>query len=192
MFYNFAKGIVFIFQKLFFRIEIYGKENIPMSGRLILCSNHHSNWDPVTLAVFFPRQVHWMAKKELFKNKIFAKLLLSLGAFPIDREGNDLTAIKKSLRLLKEERVLGIFPEGTRVKYFNDNLIKSGLALISVKSKSPVLPVYTEGRYKLFSKIKIIIGQPIYIELEDNAKHSNEKYTEISKDIMKKVYELGG
>ncbi len=192
MFYNFAKGIVFIFQKLFFRIEIYGKENIPMSGRLILCSNHHSNWDPVTLAVFFPRQVHWMAKKELFKNKIFAKLLFSLGVFPVDREGNDLTAIKKSLRLLKEERVLGIFPEGTRVKYFNDDFIKSGLALIAVKSQSPVLPVYSEGNYKLFSKIKIIIGHPIYIELEDNAKLSNEKYTEISKDIMKKVYELGG
>ena len=192
MFYNFAKGIVFIFQKLFFRIEIYGKENIPMSGRLILCSNHHSNWDPVTLAVFFPRQVHWMAKKELFENKIFAKLLFSLGVFPVDREGNDLTAIKKSLRILKEERVLGIFPEGTRVKYFNDDFIKSGLALIAVKSQSPVLPVYSEGNYKLFSKIKIIIGQPIYIELEDNAKLSNEKYTEISKDIMKKVYELGG
>ena len=192
MFYNFAKGIIFIFQKLFFRIEIYGKENIPMSGKLILCSNHHSNWDPVTLAIFFPRQVHWMAKKELFKNKIFAKLLFSLGVFPVDREGNDLTAIKKSLRLLKEERVLGIFPEGTRVKYFNDDFIKSGLALIAVKSQSPVLPVYSEGNYKLFSKIKIIIGQPIYIELEDNAKLSNEKYTEISKDIMKKVYELGG
>ncbi len=192
MFYNFAKGIVFIFQKLFFRIEIYGKENIPMSGRLILCSNHHSNWDPVTLAVFFPRQVHWMAKKELFKNKIFAKLLFSLGVFPVDREGNDLTAIKKSLRLLKEERVLGIFPEGTRVKYFNDDFIKSGLALIAVKSQSPVLPVYSEGNYKLFSKIKIIIGHPIYIELEDNVKLSNEKYTEISKDIMRKVYELGG
>ncbi|TFZ39778.1 1-acyl-sn-glycerol-3-phosphate acyltransferase [Soehngenia longivitae] len=192
MFYNFAKGIVFIFQKLFFRIEIYGKENIPMSGRLILCSNHHSNWDPVTLAVFFPRQVHWMAKKELFKNKIFAKLLFSLGVFPVDREGNDLTAIKKSLRILKEERVLGIFPEGTRVKYFNDDFIKSGLALIAVKSQSPVLPVYSEGNYKLFSKIKIIIGHPIYIELEDNVKLSNEKYTEISKDIMRKVYELGG
>lgn len=192
MFYNFAKGIIFIFQKLFFRIEIYGKENIPMSGKLILCSNHHSNWDPVTLAVFFPRQVHWMAKKELFKNKIFAKLLFSLGVFPVDREGNDLTAIKKSLRILKEERVLGIFPEGTRVKYFNDDFIKSGLALIAVKSQSPVLPVYSEGNYKLFSKIKIIIGHPIYIELEDNAKLSNEKYTEISKDIMKKVYELGG
>ena len=133
-----------------------------------------------------------MAKKELFKNKIFAKLLFSLGVFPVDREGNDLTAIKKSLRLLKEERVLGIFPEGTRVKYFNDDFIKSGLALIAVKSQSPVLPVYSEGNYKLFSKIKIIIGQPIYIELEDNAKLSNEKYTEISKDIMKKVYELGG
>lgn len=192
MFYNFAKGIVFIFQKLFFRIEIYGKENIPMSGRLILCSNHHSNWDPVTLAVFFPRQVHWMAKKELFKNKIFAKLLFSLGVFPVDREGNDLTAIKKSLRILKEEKVLGIFPEGTRVKYFNDDFIKSGLALIAVKSQSPVLPIYSEGKYKLFSKIKIIIGQPIYIELEDNVKLSNEKYTEISKDIMRKVYELGG
>ncbi|HOK62554.1 MAG TPA: lysophospholipid acyltransferase family protein [Soehngenia sp.] len=192
MFYNFAKGIVFIFEKLFFRIEIYGKENIPMNGRLILCSNHHSNWDPVTLAVFFPRKVHWMAKKELFKNKLFAKLLLSLGAFPVDREGNDLAAIKKSLRILKEEKVLGIFPEGTRVKYFNDDYIKSGLALIAVKSQSPVLPVYSEGSYKLFSKIKIIIGKPIYIELEDNVKLDNEKYTEISKNIMRKIYELGG
>lgn len=192
MFYNFAKGIVCIFQKLFFRIEVDGKENIPLNGRLILCSNHHSNWDPVTLAVFFPRQVHWMAKKELFKNKFFAKVLLSLGAFPVDREKNDVAAIKKSLRLLKEERVLGIFPEGTRVKYYNEDYIKSGLALIAIKSKSPVLPVYSEGSYKLFSKIKIRIGKPIFIELEENAILDNEKYTEISKDIMRKVYELGG
>ncbi|MBC7087280.1 MAG: 1-acyl-sn-glycerol-3-phosphate acyltransferase [Tissierellales bacterium] len=192
MFYKFAKIIVFIFQKIFFRISIVGKENIPMDGRLILCSNHHSNWDPVTLAVFFPRQVHWMAKKELFSNKIFSKILLSLGAFPVDREGNDLSAIKKALRLLKEEKVIGIFPEGTRVKYYNEEHIKSGLSLLAIKSKSQILPIYSEGDYKIFSKVKIIIGEPITINVEENKKLDNDVYTEISKDIMKKIYSLGG
>ena len=83
-----------------------------------------------------------MGKKELFKNKFFNIFLNWLLVFPVDREVNDIGAVKKALRILKSGGVLGIFPEGTRVKEFNPENAKAGVALLALKSNSPVIPVY--------------------------------------------------
>ena len=149
-----------------------------------------SNWDPIFISIIFPRQISWMGKKELFQNKLLAFLLSKLNVFPIDREGSDLAAMKKALRLLKEEKVLGLFPEGTRVEKFDPNNAKSGVALISYKSKSPILPVYIESNYKLFNKVNIIIGEPIDLEEKIDGKPSSDDYLEISKEVLTKIYGL--
>ena len=127
-----------------------------------------------------------MAKKELFKNKLIGGFLSKLGAFPIDREGNDLAAIKKALKILKNEKVLGIFPEGTRMKEVDYTRIKSGIALIAQKTNSRVLPVYIEGDYKPFRKTRIHFRKPVMINKE--IKYSPEELENISQDIMRIVY----
>ncbi len=189
-FYSAIKFLANIVFRLIFRIEVHGKENVIKEGRLILCSNHIHNFDPIILAMVFPRQVCWMAKKEIFKSKIFASFLDKLGAFPVDREESDLSAIKNALRVLKNENVLGIFPEGTRVKEVNLDNAKPGIALISIKSKAPIIPVYIEGNYKLFSKIKICFGRVIDFSSSYDKKLNTEDYRLLSQDILKTIYSI--
>lgn len=187
MFYFAVRGIVGFFMRHIYRLEVHGRENIPQdSERLIICGNHKSNLDPVAISAIFQRQIFWMAKKELFENKFFGGFLTKLGAFPIDREGNDLAAIKKSLKILKNEDVLGIFPEGTRVKEADYTRIKSGIALIAQKTNSRVLPVYIEGDYKPFRKTRIYFREPVKINKE--IKYSPGELENISQDIMRIVY----
>ena len=187
MFYFTVRRIVGFFMRHIYRLEVHGRENIPQdSERLIICGNHKSNLDPVAISAIFERQIFWMAKKELFENKFFGGFLTKLGAFPIDREGNDLAAIKKSLKILKNEDVLGIFPEGTRVKEADYTRIKSGIALIAQKTNSRVLPVYIEGDYKPFRKTRIYFREPVKINKE--IKYSPGELENISQDIMRIVY----
>ena len=187
MFYFTVRRIVGFFMRHIYRLEVHGRENIPQdSERLIICGNHKSNLDPVAISAIFERQIFWMAKKELFENKFFGGFLTKLGAFPIDRQGNDLAAIKKSLKILKNEDVLGIFPEGTRVKEADYTRIKSGIALIAQKTNSRVLPVYIEGDYKPFRKTRIYFREPVKINKE--IKYSPGELENISQDIMRIVY----
>jgi 1-acyl-sn-glycerol-3-phosphate acyltransferase len=189
-FYCILKFIVGIIFRLIFRLEIKGKENIPEEGRLVLCSNHISLLDPIVLAIAVPRPISFMAKKELFHNKFLSKLIYTLGAFPVDREGSDLSAIKTALRVLKKEKILGIFPEGTRVNEMNLDNAKPGISLISIKGKSPVIPIFIESKYKLFNKVVIKIGEPIYFNNYYDKKLTSENYKDISKNIMRSIYSL--
>ncbi|MBS6610114.1 MAG: 1-acyl-sn-glycerol-3-phosphate acyltransferase [Peptoniphilus harei] len=187
MLYNFVKVIVSVFVKIFYRIEVIGEENIPAEKkRLIICANHKSNLDPVAISAVFERQICWMAKKELFNNKLSAAFFTKLGTFPVDRGNNDLKAVKKALRILKSEKVLGIFPEAARVKEIDYNRVKSGVALIAQKTDSEILPVFIEGNYKLFRKNKIYFREPVKINKE--IKYSNEDLENISQDVMRIVY----
>ena len=176
--------------RILYRIEVIGKENVISQGRMICCSNHTNNLDPIILAMTLPREINYMAKKEIFKNKLLAKLLYKLGTFPVDRQASDITAIKTALKILKDENVLGIFPEGTRVKELNLNNVKPGIALLSIKSQAPILPIYIEGNYKLFSKIKVIFGQPFDFSDSYGKKLNTEDYKILSQDILKSIYSL--
>ncbi|MGM0395565.1 MAG: lysophospholipid acyltransferase family protein [Bacillota bacterium] len=192
MFYSLVKAIAFVVFNIVFGIKVEGKDHIPGSGRLVLCSNHRSNWDPLIIASIFPRKIAWMGKKELFDVKILKVPLRWLGVFPVDRHIADISAVKTALRILKSEKVLGIFPEGTRVKEYDPGNAKAGVALLAMKSKAPVLPVYIEGSYKLFSRLRIVIGEPLEYHKKYSGKLGNEEYSNISQAILAKIYALGG
>lgn len=183
----FIGNIVF---RIIFRFKVTGKHNIPKEGKVILCSNHISDLDPLILGLAIPRNIRFMAKKELFENKFLGGLVNALGAFPVDRKAADLSAIRNSLNVLKNDEVLGIFPEGTRVTEENIKNAKPGIALISIKAKAPVIPIYIESKYKVFSKIKINIGEPIYFNEYYGKKLKTEDYKILSQEIMKSIYSL--
>ncbi len=190
MFYNVIVKIAYILFSIVFRFKVIGKGNIPLDGKLVVCSNHSNNLDPVVISIFFPRRISWMAKKELFDNKFISFIGRNVGAFPVNRDEVDIGAVKNSLKILKEGRVLGIFPEGTRVKEMNLNNAKSGVSLLAIRSKAPVLPIYVESRYKLFSKVKIHIGKPLYLHKDIEGKPTPEQYKELSKYILSQIYSL--
>ncbi len=186
------RGFVTIVFSVLYRVKIIGKENMPENGALILCANHNGEMDMFFIGYRIKRLVHYMAKEELFRNPLFGRFFRWLGAFPVKRGKADVEAIKTSLKLLEQNEVLGIFPEGTRMKKKATNSVraKPGIALIAQKSGAPIIPVAVSGSYKPFSKIKIVFGKPFSIDLDKDKKYTNSELVEISENIMSKVYAL--
>jgi 1-acyl-sn-glycerol-3-phosphate acyltransferase len=176
--------------RILFRVKVIGKDNIPKNGRIIVCANHESLLDPVIIGILFPRPIHFMAKKELFKNKFLNIIITALGAFPVNRKSADLSAIRTSIDILRKEKVLGIFPEGKRIIEENIENAKPGIALITIKAKSPIVPVLIQSKYKIFSKLTIKIGSPIYFNEYYGKKLSTDEYRVLSKEVMKNIYSL--
>jgi 1-acyl-sn-glycerol-3-phosphate acyltransferase len=163
--YPFFRAIFRSIYRGIFRWRVIGRENIPDGEGLILCANHISNWDPPLLGCGIERQVHFMAKEELFKIPVLSALLTSFGAFPVKRGAGDRQAIRKSLELVKEKKVLGIFPEGRRNRTGEATVGKvlPGAAMIALKAGVRVVPVAILGPYRLFRPITIVYGKPIDI-----------------------------
>lgn len=191
MFYKIIIAILKVLVFIVFDLEIHDKDRINKTENgLIACGNHSSMLDPVILAVSSDRQIHFMGKKELFDKKVLGYFFRKLGAFPVDREGVSMSAIKSSLSVLKDKEVLGIFPEGTRVKEYNENNAKPGIALIANKAKTKILPFYIKGPYKFRGKIEIFFGEEKDYFEDIQGKATTETYTEIGKQILKDIYNL--
>ncbi len=152
-----GKPIIYL---LFFP-RIIGKKNSKIKGKALVISNHTSMWDPLLIAIIFPRQIFWMGKAELFKNGIARFFFKIVKAFPVRRGEGDLAAIRHAFRVLRDGKLFGIFPEGTRNKSKELSRFEPGTAMIALKNDAPVLPVYIKGNYKPFRRIKVIIGEPI-------------------------------
>lgn len=189
------KIVVFILKILVFLIFNVKTHNLAefnkVNSRLIVCANHTSMIDPVILAVCSKRQIHFMGKKELFENKLLGFIFGKLGAFPVDRTGVSLSSIKSSLAVLNQEEILGIFPEGTRVKEYDECNAKPGIALIANKAKTNIIPVYIQGKYKIRGEINVYFGKEKNYFENYTGKHNTETYAEIGKEILKDIYNLG-
>ena len=165
-------GLALITFKVFFGIEIKGRRNIPSRGAVILASNHCSYLDPIVLGLLTPRKLNFLAKEELFKNFLFKQLITALGAFPLKRDKLDRRAYQQALHLLSQDRILALFPEGTRSKSQKIGKLRQGATRIALKSKVPLIPVVIKGTGKALppgkklirpSKIKVQVGKPISI-----------------------------
>jgi 1-acyl-sn-glycerol-3-phosphate acyltransferase len=163
-FYDFAKFTVWSILRIGFRFRVVGAEKVPRSGGLIVAANHISNFDPPILGVASPRPVSYMAKKELFPLPVLRWLLPRLNAFPVDRAAGGTAAIRASLRMLKEGRVIGIFPEGGR-NVTGTNEEKAGAAFLAAASGVPVVPAAIVGTRRLrpFGKVTVIFGEPLTV-----------------------------
>ncbi len=180
-----------------FRIRVTGREHEPDEGGFIVCANHISATDPVVLCYAFRKhQVRFMAKKELFKIPLLSGLIRVLGAFPIDRGGNDVGAIKTSVSMIKEGKCMGIFPQGHRYPGQNprDTETKNGAALICTRAEADVIPVYIQkknNKHKLFRKTNVIIGEKIPFESFGYDPEATGEYARITGIIFDRVCSLG-
>ncbi len=191
MLYTILRGICKIIALIIFRVKVTNADNFnKTNGRCIICCNHISMIDPVLIACFVKRKINFMGKKELFDVPILKNILKGVGVFPVDRTGVSLSAIKYAISLLKEDKVLGIFPEGTRVKEFNEENAKSGVSMIANMSNSLIVPVFIRSKFKLFSKVEIIFGEPTNYFEGIEGKITSEHHTEIGKQILRDIYSL--
>lgn len=188
MFYEIARVAVALFYKIVFLVTFIGRENVPAQGGVLLCSNHRSYFDPPALAIASPRRISIMAKEELFHNPIFGRLIKSLGAYPIRRGKGDAGAVMATLKLLAAGGTTLVFPEGTRVFNGGEKKINPGIIRVAIKAKVPIVPCYTNGKYRPFGRLKIYFGKPIsYEEYYENAPDA-ETLERLAGRLMDSIY----
>ena len=170
-----------------YQYEIIGKENFPTDGGVLLCSNHISALDPPTVGIAAPRQVHFMAKEELFSAPVLGKILPHINAFPVKRGMSDREALRKGLGVLKEGKVLGLFPEGTRSETGELGKGLAGAGFFALRSKAQIVPCAVIGPYKPFKRLKVVFGKPIEFDEYRKNKVSAEEATDI---IMNEIGQL--
>lgn len=191
--YTIFAGIV----SVIFNYRVINRENERDAGGYIVCGNHVSATDAIALAYAFRKnQVHFMAKKEVFKVPVLAPLIKLLGAFPIDRSGSDVGAIKEAVRLVKNGNCLGIFPQGHRYPGEDPRKTKTknGMALIAAKTQADIVPTYIwrkNNRFRLFHRTYIIIGEPIPFESLGYDPNGHGEYARITDIVFDRICTLG-
>ncbi|MCL1807649.1 MAG: 1-acyl-sn-glycerol-3-phosphate acyltransferase [Oscillospiraceae bacterium] len=192
MFYKFAHIVVGAIYKLLYRFRVTGRENIP-EGAALVCVNHSSLSDPVLIALTLIRtdKPRFMAKIELFKIFGLKQLITALGAYPVERGASDMAAIRTTLDILKGGQKVLIFPQGRRI--VNDDegaALKNGAAMLAVRSRAPLLPIYLSvGRKVFFNRIEAVVGKPFTAEKQPGIK-SAEQYEAIGEQIRQGIYTL--
>ena len=175
--YKLLRPLITILFKIIYRPKIVGASNISKSERIILAGNHNNDMDSAFLISCTKRNVHFLAKIELFKGikKIFFK---NMGLIPVDRSKKNPDALKIACEYLNNDKVIGIFPEGT----FGKGKIlpfKMGAVKMAYETNSKIVPFAITGDFKMFSKnLKIEFGKPIKIKSDDLEKE-NEKLRNI-------------
>ncbi len=137
---------------LYGRGRVYGLRNIPARGPVLLACNHQSFFDPVLVGMPIQREVHFMARDSLFRNRYFAGLITHLNAFPVKRATADVGAIKESLRRLRAGAALVAFPEGTRTRDGRISPLHAGIMAIARRANCPVVPTIVEGAYEIWPR----------------------------------------
>lgn len=188
----FVRYTVYGIYKLVYNLTVEGRENIPENEGVVIASNHRSYADPVFLTFFMRKPVTYMAKEELFSNKIFGAFIRFLGAFPVKRGTGDLKVIDDCVDILNSGRNVVIFPEGTRSKTNKVGAGKSGVALIAAKSGADVLPVGIcfEGKLKFRRRVIIRIGQVIKAEDLAVTDASPKELRKVKQRIMSAISDL--
>lgn len=183
------KRILWSYYHLLYRFKIEGAENLPEDTGYILCANHINLNDPLVVGITTPGYIGFMAKKELFENILLATVLRFAGAFPVDRESNDIGAVKNAFKILKEKRGLLIFAEGTRNNSRTPLEAKAGVAMIASKAKVPVVPVMIDSSYGLFKTIRIRFFPQVSLEDLYGVKTEHDEYQKRTQIIINQVYE---
>ena len=179
-FYKIIRPIITFLFKLFYRPTIIGSENIPSDKKIILAGNHTNNFDSLLLISSTKRNIHFLAKKELFKG-IKKIIFNNLGLIPVDRSKKDSNVLINAKKYLDNNLVVGIFPEGTTEKGCGYILpFKIGAVKLSYDTNTEIIPFKITGKYKLFSpNLKIVFDKP-YKAKKDLEKSNKELYNIIN------------
>ena len=171
--YRILRPIIRFLMKTFYCIEIINNDNIPVSGNCILAGNHKSNFDGFLLLSCTKRTIRFMAKKELFDK--FPLFFKSFGLIPVDRKRKNKEAMDEARKVLENNEIIGIFPEGTfnKTEYIVMPF-KMGAVKLALDTNSPIVPFAIINNYKLFRRsVKIIFGKPYYITNTNDLKKEN-------------------
>jgi cytidylate kinase len=193
-FYLFIWTLVRNVSRFLWRLSWEGVENIPREGGVILASNHISYYDPPFVSVSCPREVHFMAKRELFSIPILGFIIRNLNAFPVNRGKYDRQALEAAINVLKRGEALIVFPEGTRSRKKGEFLSpKAGIGVLAREGQVPIVPTFISGSDKLakvffsFGRVRVIFGKPIPTEWVMSVPGGKPGYSQIAEEVMGRI-----
>lgn len=191
-FYKLVYSVIWVLAKILYPWQAFGADKLPEQGGVVLCANHTSFVDPILLilAATRKRQIHVMAKAELFKIPVLNWILKGIEMIPVKRGMSDITAIKEGLRVLKNEEPLLIFPEGTRVKEGEKVEAHPGAIVLAGRAGVPVVPVYITAKKRVFRKSQVVFGAPYDLQFEGR-KPTHEESQRLTAELMDKIRSLG-
>lgn len=189
--YRYGLAVVRPLMRFLFPMTFHNLENMQQDAPAIIISNHTSMLDPVALAMTNYRyHIRFMGKKELMKSPLIRWFFKWLDMIPVDRHNTDMAAIRACMKVLASGEVLGVFPEGTRHKEGVMEELESGIALIALRSKAPLLPVYLTDKPRLFRRIHVYCGTVIpvsHIAKEGVNKQSCDKLLQTITDRYREM-----
>ena len=196
--FKFIRCTVYWGFRVLYRHKIYGLSHFH-SGPALIAANHTSFLDPPIVSVSAPQEVHFLARKTLFKNPIFGALIRKLNSHPVSGGAEDITVFKTIVALLKEKKKVIIFPEGKRSFDGKIGEIKPGIALLLARTEAAIIPAYIDGAYKiwgrkrslpkLFGRTAIVFGSPIFYNPKVG-KDRKEAQKEVTDNLEKALHNL--
>lgn len=191
---NIARAIIrplcYVAAKIIYRVKIEGLENVPKHSACIICGNHVHALDAPALLATANRDICFMAKEELWKSFGFRFMAMCYNVFPVKRGKRDTEAIRSALTILKNDQILGMFPEGTRNGMERNIKPKNGAVNIAIRAGVPIVPFGVIGDFKPFKKVTYRFGKPMeFSDYIDKAK-DKEVIDGLTKQVMDKVIEL--
>jgi len=165
-----SQGMSRLLAGMFWKFRVFGLENIPREGGVLLASNHQSFLDPVLVAMVLPREMHFMARRTLFRNPVLRAIIVSYNAFAIERDTADVKGVKIAIARLEAGNILLVFPEGTRTENGEVGRMKPGIGMLAERAAVPIVPVLIHGAYEVLPKgariprlgrISMVFGKPL-------------------------------
>ncbi len=179
----------------FFLPRAEGSRKAPPEEGCLLIANHHNFFDPIFIHFYFTSlRLCFIAKKELYNAKLIGRILKAFGAIPLDRSSTDLQASKLIISEIAGKRIVGLFPQGTRVR-IKDKITSDphfGLIHYAIRRAVPIIPVGVDPRYRLFGRPRFVFGDTILLRLKDGEKLNPEEQIMVSHEVMRRLYALAG
>ena len=174
-------------------VKCHGREKLDADAPYVLIANHRHALDPVVMAWCIPkRQVVFLAKKEVGKNKLIGNIMMRMHCILVDRHNTDMGAMRTCMQAIKKKKILLIFPEGTRHHEGQMEQIESGTSLIAMRSKAPIIPVYFDKKLSFFRRTHMYVGDQIpYDDLlaeginADTCERMNERFREVYREMVR-------
>lgn len=192
--YAFGRAAVRLALSSICRVWVHDMENVPAQGGALLAANHASFLDPPLVGIGVPRQLHYMARKSLFRIPVFGRAIRAVKAVPVKRGAADLGSIRACIRVLRGGGALVVFPEGTRTYDGEIQPFKAGFAMMAARAGVPIVPVGVCGSYKVWprhralprpGRVRVAYGTPL-----DPPERSKEACSEAAREVESHVRAL--
>ena len=182
--YRIAYRVIIPIVSLMYPLRIHHPERLP-DGPMVVCAPHSALVDPILMMTLltirrFPR---FLAKKELFSIPLVGAFLRWIGMIPVDRGKADISSIKEALKILKDKGIIGIFPEGTRVKEEQGSQAKTGAVMLASRSGVPILPVWMPRNKRIFRRVDMVVGEPYSLPVL----RGNAEYHPHAEELMRRI-----